>query len=328
MRRRVGRECWCGAGSARLVADVRVPDGASFPLVQCEQCKVYALHPAPSDAVLARYYLNEYYGKSRRKFVGPIAKAVDVFQGGRAHWVDGHLRQWHRGSFKRGRQPRLLDVGCGNGGFLMQMRDRGYDVEGTEWTAESARRIPSGARVPIHVGDLLTLDLPEHSFDAITLWHVFEHLRKPDETLEKIYRLLKPGGLLFLAMPNHESWQATRFGTNWFHLDPPRHLHGFGVKSLLVLLTIKRLQWLRVSTFSLEQNPYGFLQSLLNSLGYPRDRAYSVLKGTSRDALGTKLKDLSLVALLAPFAILHSLVEWLAGSGATMTVVAQKRGRD
>ncbi|MEO8377425.1 MAG: class I SAM-dependent methyltransferase [Candidatus Sumerlaeota bacterium] len=322
------RECWCGAKAARLVADVRLEDCASFPLVQCVQCKVYALHPPPNDAVLAHYYSSEYYGKSRKKFVGPISKVVDVFQGGRARQVDWYLRQWHKGAHKGGRNPRLLDVGCGNGGFLMQMRQRGYDVEGTEWTSDSAKRIPTGARVPIHVGDLLSLSLPDHSFDAITLWHVFEHLRTPDATLDKIYRLLKPGGLLFLAMPNHESWQAERFGTNWFHLDPPRHLHGFGVKSLLVLLTIKKFQWLRVTTFSLEQNPYGFLQSILNSFGYPRDRAYSVLKGTSRDPWQTKAKDLLLVALLAPFALLYSLVEWLASRGATVNVIAQKRARN
>ncbi|MCC7391759.1 class I SAM-dependent methyltransferase [Candidatus Sumerlaeota bacterium] len=321
MRRRVERDCWCGARTARLVANVRVPDGAQFPLVRCEGCKVYALFPQPDDATLAHYYSNEYYGNSRKKFIGPVAKFVGFFQGGRARHVAREVNR-HR----RCEEPRLLDVGCGNGGFLMQMQQRGFAVEGTEWTADSARRIPASAGIPVHVGDLLTLDLPEKSFDAITLWHVFEHLRQPDKTLEKIHRLLKPGGLLFLAMPNHESWQAQRFGTNWFHLDPPRHLFGFGVKSLSALLRLRKFQLLAASTFSFEQNPYGYLQSVLNSRGWPRDRAYGVLKGTSRDAFATKLMDLMRVALLVPAALLYAVAEWRAGRGGTVTMVARKRG--
>jgi SAM-dependent methyltransferase len=321
--RRVRRHCWCGCKSARLISVIEMEDGERFPLVQCLQCKVHALHPAPTDEQLMKYYSAEYYGKSRKKFVGPIARFVERFQQGRSRQVAWYLRTWKPANETK--PQRILDVGCGNGGFLLQMRRAGYEVEGTEWTRQSAKRVPGMRGVPIHVGDLLDIDLPPESFDAITLWHVFEHLRAPDLTLEKIHRLLKPGGLLFLAMPNHESWQAWRFGTNWFHLDPPRHLHGFGVKSLLVLLTIKQFQWLRVTTFSLEQNPYGFLQSILNAFGYPRDRAYSVLKGTSRDPLEKRLKDLALVVLLTPFALIYSTVESLAGAGATMTVIAQKR---
>jgi SAM-dependent methyltransferase len=182
----------------------------------------------------------------------------------------------------------VLDVGCGNGGFLVQMKQMGFVVEGTEWSAQSAARVANEAGITIHVGDLLSLNLPEQSFDLITLWHVFEHLRDPHSTLQAIHRLLKPGGRLIMSMPNAESWQARRFGPHWFHHDPPRHLFAFGVQSLKNLLERDGFEIERISRWSLEQNPYGFVQSWLNARGY-HDAACRIkgLHATSRGAFRT-----------------------------------------
>lgn len=271
-----------------------------------------ALHPIPSPDVLAKYYATEYYGASPKKFIGPIARLVAWFQGGRARMV---ARAIPAGG-------RVLDIGCGNGGFLSQMQARGFTVEGTEWTRDSAARVPDG--ITVHVGDLLELNLPLGRYDAITLWHVFEHLAQPEETLRRIHGLLKPGGVLFLSMPNHESWQAALCGAGWFHLDPPRHLHGFGVRSLGRLLRRCEFRVQRSHTWSMEQNPYGVIQGVLNNFCTPRDRAYAVLKGTSRAPLGQRLLDLFLVGMLTPAALLFSVLESMGGRGGTMMVVARK----
>jgi len=298
-----------------VVAAIQCEGDDRFRLARCAGCGVYTLVPMPTPGQLSRYYAEEYYGATRRKFVGPLADLVEWFQQGRARMVSARLAP----------DARVLDVGCGNGGFLLGMKARGFRAEGTEWTPESARRIPAEAGIPVHVGDLLEIDLAEGSFDAITLWHVFEHLAQPAETLEKIHRLLKPGGLLFLSMPNHESWQAERHGRHWFHLDPPRHLHGFGVRSLEGLLSSREFSVLHRHTWSLEQNPYGWLQSFLNASGFPRDRAYAALKGTAHNS-GTRLLDLALVFLLAGPSVVLSVIESLAGRGGTMTFVARRRG--
>jgi hypothetical protein len=82
-------------------------------------------------------------------------------------------------------------------------------------------------------------------------------------------------------------------------------------------------------TWSLEQNPYGFIQSWLNArvMDHPeqRDRAYSVLKGLSRAPLLTRAADLARVAALAVPALAYSALESINGQGATMTIVARKR---
>jgi 2-polyprenyl-3-methyl-5-hydroxy-6-metoxy-1,4-benzoquinol methylase len=292
-------------------------EGGSFALIECDGCGAQLLHPQPSDAQLVAAYASDYYGASRRKFIWPISSLVGVFQSRRARMAAKWLA----------RGGKILDIGCGNGGFLLQMKSMGFAVEGTEWSAQSAARVPADANIAVHVGDLLSLDLSAHSFDLITLWHVFEHLRDPQRALERLGELLAPGGTLIMSMPNAESWQARSFGTNWFHHDPPRHLFAFGRSSLTQLLEITGFEVRGFHSFSMEQNPYGFIQSVLNGWGFPRDRAYTTLKGLSKQALGTRVTDVSMVGLLTLPAVAHSIVEAMAGHGATMTLVAQRKNQ-
>ena len=308
----IRRACWCGARTARRIGRVPIPgEEVALDWIRCTGCGVYTYRQPPTDQILARAYAPEYYGATRRKFTGPIAAAVEWFQDGRARMV---AREIEPGT-------RVLDVGCGNGGFLARMARRGFQVEGTEWTAQSAARVDPAAAGRIHVGDLLDLELPPAGFEAITLWHVFEHLPRPAESLARIRDLLVPGGVLFLALPNHESAQARRTGRHWFHLDPPRHLCGFGPRSLRQLAEPLGFTIQRQHTWSLEQNPYGDIQSALNARGFPRDRAYGVLKGTVRTG---RWADLARLALLAPCGVLRSSLESIAGRGATMTLVLRR----
>ena len=315
----VQRECWCGSSRALQRGEFDIALGR-FPLVQCAGCGVIALHPQPDEATLARAYSTQYYGVSKQKFIGPFARIVTWFQNGRARMAQRIVRQ--AGVQAR---PRVLDIGCGNGGFLMQMHRRGFEIQGTERTAESAARVPAEIASSIHIGDLLALRLAESSFDLVTLWHVFEHLRDPVAHLREIKRLLKPGGRLMLALPNAESAQARRFGTHWLHHDPPRHLYGFGPHSLDVLLGIAEFEQIKRTTFSLEQNPFGWIQSLLNSKGYPRDRLYESLKVSSQSSMMSRAGNLAWLALLAVPGIVISSIESARGEGATMTVVTRPR---
>lgn len=308
------RDCWCGATAAQCIGEFPWHSGthsAVFPLVKCEGCGVLALFPQPSDEDLAAAYASEYYGPTRRKFVGPVSRVIGWFQGGRARDV----ARWVRAG------GRVIDIGCGNGGFLSQLKERGFAVEGTERSPESAARVPEGIRV--HVGDLLDLELDAGAYDAVTIWHVFEHVRRPAETLKKMRTLLKPGGVLLMAVPNAASAQAERYGTHWLHHDPPRHLFGFGPESLTRLLNDSGFDVVETNTFSLEQNPYGEIQSRLNANGAPRDRLYNQLKGSSRDSLGIRLADLSRMALLAVPAVVRSTMESSRGKGASLIVVAR-----
>lgn len=309
-----GRVCWCGGESSRFLFPLNLPELPAVVVRKCEGCGVVYLDPQPTVDQLAPYYDTPYYGQSREKFVGPIARFVRHWQAGRARSVASRLSS---GS-------SILDVGCGNGQFLMDMHSMGFHVAGTELSTASAARVPKAIAGNIHVGQLTQLKLPAGQFDAITLWHVLEHLADPYVACQEIHRLLKPDGWLFISVPNAQSPEADLFGRHWFHLDPPRHLFGLGHLSLPALLTQYGFEVHAISTWSLEQNPYGFMQSVLNAMGFERDRAYNTLKAQPRP-LTDKVVDLVLLSLLTGPGLVWSSVLSLIGRGSTMTLIARKK---
>jgi len=128
-------------------------------------------------------------------------------------------------------EPKLLDLGCGNGAFLAQMRDVGWEVAGLEPDPKSAAAAVQ-AGLPVRAALLEDHTFPESHFDAVTLSHVIEHLHDPVGTLKMCRRVLKPGGVLWVATPNLNSLGHQIYGSDWFGLDPPRHLVLFTPDSL------------------------------------------------------------------------------------------------
>jgi SAM-dependent methyltransferase len=132
---------------------------------------------------------------------------------------------------KRAGRPRLLDVGFGDASFLRAMGAAGWEVAGLEFdpkAVEAARDLG----LEVAEATLETAPYEPGSFDAITLSHVIEHLHDPVAALKTCFRLLRPGGMLWLATPNLDSPGHRRFGANWFGLDPPRHLVLFNRRAL------------------------------------------------------------------------------------------------
>ena len=118
---------------------------------------------------------------------------------------------------------KLLDVGCGNGAWLAGMRDLGWDAEGMDVDVNAVRKARE-RNLPVRSGTLTELDFPDNHFDAVTLNHIVEHVYSPRDLLTMCYRILKPGGRITVSTPNIESWGHERLGSDWFNLDPPRHL--------------------------------------------------------------------------------------------------------
>jgi SAM-dependent methyltransferase len=128
---------------------------------------------------------------------------------------------------------RVLDVGCGTGGFLHQLRQRfpgAYDVLGTD-IAGPALDHAEALGVPVHRGSFLDAELPAESFDAITFWAVLEHLPEPGEFLREAARLLKPGGVLVALVPNFDSLAVRLLGVRYRYVLP-QHLNYFTARTL------------------------------------------------------------------------------------------------
>lgn len=123
----------------------------------------------------------------------------------------------------RASPPRLLDVGCGNGEFLRKMGGMGWEVHGIEPDPQAVR-VAAACGIPTHCGSLADHPYPDDHFDAITLYHVIEHLHQPLEAMRACHRLLRRGGTLAVFTPNIDSLGHRAFGRDWHPLHPPAHL--------------------------------------------------------------------------------------------------------
>jgi len=121
------------------------------------------------------------------------------------------------------RKPgRLLDVGAGNGAFLLRAREAGWQVQGLEPDSRAVLAAQSEGIDVVH-GSISTFHV-DAEFDQVCLSHVLEHLHDPTGALVRIFGWLKPGGRVWLALPNPTGLGSRIFAENWFALDPPRHL--------------------------------------------------------------------------------------------------------
>lgn len=155
----------------------------------------------------------------------------------------------------------ILDVGCGDGTFLLYARDAGWTVAGTETNPSLAR----SAGLPVET-DWMAVE--KHApFDCVTLWHSLEHMQNARATIDLSRRLLNQrSGLLLLAVPDAGGLQAQYFGSRWFHLDVPRHLYHFTYQSLQTLLESTGFDLLRSWHQEFEYDLLGWTQSALNHL--------------------------------------------------------------
>ena len=125
----------------------------------------------------------------------------------------------------------LLDLGCGNGAYLVLMRALGWTVRGVE-VDPVAVGVARGLELDVIESPIEDATLPSDSHDVVTLSHVVEHVADPVRVLEVARETLTPGGTLWIITPNVKSWGHRKFGAAWFHLDPPRHLHLFSRRNL------------------------------------------------------------------------------------------------
>jgi SAM-dependent methyltransferase len=130
----------------------------------------------------------------------------------------------------------LLDIGCGTGEFLHVASTRGWHCRGVEISAYAAEYARTKYGVTVHTGILKPGLFPEHSFAAISLWDVIEHLPDPAATLSICARLLHPRGVLTLSTGDVESVCAKLCGRHWHLFNVPEHVFFFSARSIRTLL--------------------------------------------------------------------------------------------
>jgi SAM-dependent methyltransferase len=214
---------------------------------------------------------------------------------------------------------RLLDAGAGRGRFVLAARRAGYHAEGIE--VAPARAAAAGAHVRA-VG-IEEAGIEPASLDAITCWHVLEHVDDPDAAAARLAGWLRPEGVLLVGAPNLASLQARLGGPRWYHLDLPRHRTHLTVAGLHALLRRNGLTPLSTHHVLAEHNPYGMWQSLVNRATPTPSYLFHLLKREAPARAG-ELTASALATPLLPLAALAELGAGLARRGGTVAVVARR----
>jgi SAM-dependent methyltransferase len=292
-----------------------------FSVLTCDACGSARTWPALGDEAIAAWYPQAYYGNENVRFNPLFERMTRWF---RRRRVDVIRRLTAPGS--------ALDVGCGRGFTLAFLRQCGYEVTGVELSAAAAGHARSVLGLDVRTGDFLSQPFAPDSFDVVIFWHSLEHVSNPLAALDRAREILRPGGLLVIAVPNFASIQSRVTERQWFHLDVPRHYTHFSSQGLKRALRERDLDVVQTAHFNLEQNPYGWIQSLLNRV-FEHDLLYSILK--DRHARMHRLREFPLQSiatsiagvLLLPVAMGLSIVEAMIRRGGTIEMYARKRSR-
>ena len=214
--------------------------GRHHAIVQCLNCGLIYSNPRWDDSELMDSYEaveDPLYLQERE---------------GRVLTFEQHLQPLEKITGQGGGR-KLLDVGCYIGVFLEIAAQHGWDVcgiEPSEWAAEQAKKL--GLNV-IH-GTLATANLPEVSFDVVTLWDVIEHLSDPMAEIRRVYRVLKPGGLMVIHTMDIDSLFARVMGPRWPWLME-MHIYYFSQRTMAAMLRKAGFQVIR-------SGPHGRFQTL------------------------------------------------------------------
>lgn len=227
-------------GSRDISSMLKVKDhtvsGKIFGIWHCNNCSARFTQDIPDLAEIAEYYQSADYISHSDTKKGTINQLY--------HYVRTislqQKRKWIIAGTGRNK-GNILDFGCGTGAFLHTMQKAGWQATGLEPDAGARQKAAElyGLNI-LPAGELY--HLPGGQYDAITLWHVLEHVHHLQEDLRQAKKLLRPGGKLFIAVPNYTSLDASVYKESWAAYDVPRHLYHFSPEAMKTLLLAHGLQ--------------------------------------------------------------------------------------
>ena len=210
-----------------------------FNYLRCGTCGCQQIVEVPDD--LGKYYPSDYYSFSDQG-TGGLRETVTKLRD-RSYFertipaVAGRLvasalpnpKLAAIARIRPRRAARILDVGCGSGELLKELREVGYtNLAGVDPFVPSDLHLPGG----ITIRKTSMEDLGDESYDVIMLHHVFEHLADPRGSMRTIARLLAEDGVCVIRIPLAHSWASQHYGPLWMQHDAPRHLFLHTEKSM------------------------------------------------------------------------------------------------
>lgn len=180
-------------------------------VVRCKHCGLFYTNPRLTPKETAELYSENYFASDDPSSIG-YDDYSDHAEGLRQVFEE------NLGVIEERVHPpaSILDIGCAFGYFIEIASSRGWKAEGVEISAfasETARK-RTGAKV--HTGTLANAKIDSASFDVVSMWDALEHTLDPSAELKEVCRILKPGGYLFLTLPNTGSLTARVMGSHWY----------------------------------------------------------------------------------------------------------------
>jgi 2-polyprenyl-3-methyl-5-hydroxy-6-metoxy-1,4-benzoquinol methylase len=201
----------------------------TFSIQKCDGCEFKFINPRPDDDEIGRYYQSDEY-------ISHDSKRLDLFS--RLYKIARmfSIKRKYKIVVEHSREETILDIGCGTGEFLHYCRSKGFAVEGVEPNGKASVYAQKINGIPV-TSKLTDLFSHNRSYGCITMWHVLEHIHLLNETLSMVKCLLSTDGILIVAVPNSNSWDANKFGKFWAAYDVPRHLYHFNKATLSQIMT-------------------------------------------------------------------------------------------
>ncbi len=223
--------------------------GTIFTIEECLACGFLFTSDEPGKENIGEYYASDSY----EALTGKRSALRSLIRS---------LRQRHVARIienrRQGTKGTLIDIGCGAGDFLLLMKKRGWLVRGIE-PDESCRKNLATRGINVITPDDITT-IPDASADVITLWHVLEHVHDLLEFGGHLKRILAPGGICIIAVPNATSFDGRVYGKYWHGYELPRHLYHFTAETLSRFAHMSNFTILQLGAMPLD-SLYGCLKS-------------------------------------------------------------------
>jgi 2-polyprenyl-3-methyl-5-hydroxy-6-metoxy-1,4-benzoquinol methylase len=192
-----------------------------FAIARCSKCGFLFTQDYPDENEIYKYYESDDYishSDTSKGIVNKIYHLIRQFMLLRKKKIVNKFTGLKSGS--------LLDVGSGTGHFASVMQKSGWSVKGVEINEKARNSSATQFDLDIIAPEFIS-GLDSNSFDCVTMWHVLEHFHDPFRYISEIIRLIKPGGLCLVALPNSGSFDAKYYRQTWAAYDVPRHLWHF-----------------------------------------------------------------------------------------------------
>ncbi|KGO83345.1 methyltransferase [Flavobacterium beibuense F44-8] len=210
--------------------------GEEFQLLLDTDLGLLKTHPQPAPENLGSYYESDDYISHTDGKRSLFEKLYHVVKQKALRDKLSIIKKYHP------EKGKLLDIGAGTGDFLVTAKNDGWDSFGIE-PSEKAKKIAVSKGISFK-NDINELE--NSSFDVVTMWHVLEHVPDIQQHIAELKRILKPNGLIIIAVPNYNSYDAKHYGKFWAAYDVPRHLWHFSKNSIKLLFSKQGMDLIKI----------------------------------------------------------------------------------